>query len=115
MLIAVNPKLPMRTKILTKNYYIGLLGFVEVADYGNYLIIKKDSIEIHFFEFKDLDPLSNYGQLYLRTDNIESLYESFLDKNIVILSPLEHKVWGQKEFSVLDTDNNLLTFGESVS
>ena len=26
--------------------------------------------------------------------------------------PLETKPWGQKEFSILDPDNNLLTFGE---
>jgi hypothetical protein len=27
---------------------------------------------------------------------------------------LEIKPWGQKEFSLLDPDNNLLTFGESI-
>jgi len=27
---------------------------------------------------------------------------------------LETKPWGQKEFSVLDPDNNLLTFGQSI-
>jgi hypothetical protein len=27
---------------------------------------------------------------------------------------LETKPWGQKEFSLLDPDNNLLTFGQSI-
>jgi hypothetical protein len=27
---------------------------------------------------------------------------------------LQTKPWGQKEFSILDPDHNLLTFGESV-
>lgn len=27
---------------------------------------------------------------------------------------LKAKPWGQKEFSLLDPDNNLLTFGQSV-
>ena len=57
MLKQVIPKLPMRLKSLTKNYYIGQLGFSEMADYGDYLLLEKDGIEIHFFEFKTLDPL----------------------------------------------------------
>jgi hypothetical protein len=30
---------------------------MELADYGDYLLLEKDGIEIHFFEFKTLDPL----------------------------------------------------------
>lgn len=65
MLTDINPKLPMRDKIVTKEFYISKLGFSEIADYGDYLLIKKDNIEIHFFEFKELDPDSNlltFGQ-----------------------------------------------------
>ena len=42
--------------------------------------------------------------------------ESLLDKKTKIHpnGSLEIKPWGQKEFSVLDPDNNLLTFGESL-
>ncbi len=29
-------------------------------------------------------------------------------------SPLEIKPWGQKEFALLDPDNNLLTFGQNI-
>jgi hypothetical protein len=50
----------MRLKSLTKNYYIGQLGFSEMADYGDYLLLEKEGIEIHFFEFKALDPMENY-------------------------------------------------------
>ena len=76
----------------------------------------KDKIEIHFFEFKELNPKENYGQVYIRTNDIDALYKAFLDKNIKIHpnGPLQIKPWGQKEFSMLDPDNNLLTFGQSV-
>jgi len=47
----------MRLKSQTKSYYIGQLGFMELADYGDYLLLEMDGIEIHFFEFKTLDPL----------------------------------------------------------
>lgn len=116
MLIAIHPKLPMRNKAVTKAYYISHLGFKETGseDYDGYLMLQKDSIEIHFFEFKELDPGENYGQIYIRTDEIDALYQSFLRNKVAIHpnSPLQTKPWGQREFALLDPDNNLLTFGQ---
>ncbi|WP_245545561.1 bleomycin resistance protein [Mariniradius saccharolyticus] len=116
MLTAVNPKLPMRKAAITKRYYIEQLGFSLLSDYGKYLIFGKDEVEIHFFEFKDLDPHENYGQVYLRTDDIDGLYQSFLSSGVAIhpSAPLQTKPWGQREFSLLDPDYNLLTFGQAV-
>jgi len=114
MLTNIHPKLPMRNKIATIEFYISKLGFSEIADYGDYLLIKKDNIEIHFFEFKELDPKANYGQVYIRTNDIDNLYQSLLDNktNIHPNGTLQKKPWGQKEFALLDPDNNLLTFGQ---
>ena len=116
MLTYVHPKLPMRDKTQSKNYYLNQLGFVEVSDYGDYLILSKDNIEIHFFEFKELEPRKNYGQIYIRTNDINELYQSLIDNNTTIHpnGKLEIKPWGQKEFSVLDPDANLITFGQSI-
>jgi hypothetical protein len=116
MLTNINPKLPMRDKNATKDFYLNKLEFTELGDYGDYLMIKKDSIEIHFFEFKDLDPKENYGQVYIRTNDIDNLYQSLLDNKIGIHpnGKLQTKPWGQKEFSMLDPDRNLLTFGQSI-
>lgn len=116
MLTQINPKLPMRNKAATKQFYIDELEFTEVSDYGDYLIIKKDNVEVHFFEFKELNPKENYGQVYIRTDDVDSLYQSFLDNNINIHpnASLQTKPWGQREFALLDPDANLLTFGQSV-
>ncbi len=118
MLTAINPKLPMRNKAATRDYYVNKLGFQVYgsADHEGYLMVQKDAIQIHFFEFKALDPKENYGQVYIRTDAIDTLYQSFLDKKIAIHpnGPLQTKPWGQKEFSLLDPDHNLLTFGQSL-
>ncbi len=117
MLTAIHPKLPMRDKALTQEFYIDKLGFeLSGNDYDAYLMIQKDTVQIHFFAFKELDPKENYGQVYVRTDAIEQLYQSLLDKNVSIhpTGQLQTKPWGQKEFSLLDPDNNLLTFGQSV-
>lgn len=106
----------MRNKTLTRDYYLNNLSFNEIGDYDGYLIVGKDNIEIHFFEFKELDPKENYGQVYIRTDDIDKLYQSLLDNKTSIHpnAPLQIKAWGQKEFSLLDPDHNLLTFGQTV-
>ena len=82
MLTDINPKLPMRDKITTKEYYIDKLKFSEISDYGDYLLIRKDNVEIHFFEFKDLEPKENYGQVFIRTDDIDKLYQTLLDNKV---------------------------------
>ena len=118
MLTHIHPKLPMRDKNATRNFYSNKLGFQESgsADYDGYLMMQKDGIQIHFFEFKILDANENYGQVYIRTDDIDNFNKTLLD-NKTSIHPnrqLEIKSWGQKEFSVLDPDNNLLTFKQSI-
>ena len=117
MLTDINPKLPMRDKATTKDFYVNKLGFDQFGnDYEGYLMVRKDNIQIHFFEFKELDPKENYGQVYIRADNIDTLYQSMLDKKLSIhpAGHLQIKPWKQKEFAMLDPDNNLLTFGQSI-
>jgi hypothetical protein len=118
MLTDIHPKLPMRDKAVTRDFYRNKLDFQEFgsADFESYLMLKKDSIQIHFFEFKELDPKENFGQVYIRTDDIENYYQTLLDNKTRIHpnGQLEIKPWKQMEFSLLDPDNNLLTFGQSM-
>jgi hypothetical protein len=117
MLTAIHPKLPMRNKAITRDFYVNQLHFEDIgsADFDGYLMVEKEGIEIHFFEFAALDPLENYGQVYIRTDAIDEWYQFALDQKINMpkAGHLEVKPWGQKEFSLLDPDHNLLTFGQS--
>jgi len=108
----------MRDKNATKEFYVNKLGFQNLggSDYKEYLMVHKDNVEIHFFEFKELDPKQNYGQVYIRTNEIDKVYQSMLERNVSIhpAGHLQIKPWGQKEFAILDPDNNLLTFGQSI-
>lgn len=118
MLTSINPKIPMRSRAATRDFYLNKLGFQEFGNavYPDYLMVERDQIQIHFFLFENLNPKENYGQVYIRTDNIEGLYESLL-ANETPIHPngrLQTKPWGQKEFSILDPDHNLLTFGQEM-
>ncbi len=119
MLTDITPKLPTRNRAATMEYYVNKLGFKYIGsdEFLHYLIVEKDNLQIHFFEFKELEPKDNYGQIYIRTNNIDELYQSMLNNNVQIHpnGHLENKPWQQREFSLLDPDNNLLTFGQSKS
>lgn len=107
----------MRDKAATKDFYVTKLGFRNFgnADFDDYLMVEKDNVQIHFFAFRELNPQENYGQVYIRTNDIDTLYQSLLDNEVSIHpnGALQIKPWGQKEFAILDPDNNLLTFGQS--
>lgn len=117
-LTAVHPKIPMRDKSLTRAFYIGQLGFEEFGkeDFDGYLMVQKDDVEIHFFAYPELDPEENYGGLYIRVSDIDAYYRELINRKVNIHpnGSLETKSWGQKEFSILDPDMNIITFGEGI-
>lgn len=118
MIMDISPKLPMRNQQITRDFYVDVLGFqlFGKAVYDDYLMVCKDQIQIHFFLFKELNPLENAGQVYIRTDDIELLYSQYSVHQIIHPNgSLAEKPWGQKEFSILDPDHNLLTFGQENS
>jgi extradiol dioxygenase family protein len=117
MLTAIIPRLPMRNRNITRAYYVEQLGFTYIRsdEVDHYLIVEKDGLQIHFFLHTQLDPNENDGQIYIRTDNVDVLFQSFVQRGVSIHpnGHLEDKPWKQREFALLDPDNNLLTFGQN--
>lgn len=116
MLTALHPKLPMRQPSVTRQFYESMGFHLWGNVYPEYLMMERDGLQIHFFLHNTLNPIENDGQVYVRTNQIETLYNAFLENRVPIhpQGMLETKPWGQREFSVLDPDHNLLTFGQQV-
>ena len=110
------PKLPFLDKETTVAYY-QKLGFDLVNDYQDYFIMVKDHAEIHFFSFPSLNPKTSDFMIYIRvTEDINGFYLN-IQQNEIEIHPngkLEIKPWHQREFSLLDPNGTLLTFGEPV-
>lgn len=116
MIAAIIPKLPFIDKDQTLNFY-EKLGFVLDSDYGDYCIVSKNDLEIHLFAYKDLNPLQSDFMIYVRMDMaIDEFYTALSSQNIEVHpnGKLERKPWGQIEFSLLDPNGTLLTFGQSI-
>lgn len=117
MLSSVVPKLPFIDKKQTLDFYTNQLGFILDADYGDYLILHREGVELHFFSYPSLEPSKSDFMIYVRVDKeIEELYHGFLEVNPPIdrLEKMEVKPWGQKEFAIIDPNGTLLTFGQSL-
>ena len=106
----------MRDKTASKQFYIQGLGFTEIVYLGDYLLLKKDSMELHLFEFKELNPLENDGPVFIRTTKIDELYQHLIDREILIhpQGKLQHKPWGPKEVALIDPEHILFTFDQSI-
>lgn len=114
MLSAIHPKLPMRHQDETFLFYTTKLGFTRFGNhFDGYLMVQRDDIQLHFFAYPTLDPLTNYGQVYIRTSNVQGYY-NFVTARGVEATPPQLKPWGVIEFSLLDPDHNLLTFGQTI-
>ena len=108
----INSKLPMRNEALTNEIYMNKLIIKKFSDFGDYLIIGKDTIEVHFFEFKEHEPKENYVQVYVRSNDIDTPYKSLLDNKTPIHpnGKLQSKSWRQSEFALLHPENKLFNF-----
>lgn len=116
MITSVIPKLPYIVKQQTIDFYVQL-GFALQADYGDYVIMKDAQVVLHFFTYPTLQPARSDFMIYFTVDAaIEKLYQQVQNNGIAIHpnGKLEDKAWRQREFSILDPNGTLLTFGQSL-
>ncbi len=109
MLQKIAPILPALNISATDLFYRGKLKFL-THHYGNYLVVKKDQMEIHFFEWAD--PVNFVASsCYLFDDNILDLYTKFSSMDAIFpKGDLKTNIWGKKEFQVIDNNGNILKF-----
>ena len=48
-------------------------------------------------------------------ENVDQVYDEFISRGAQILSKIENKPWGIREFSVITPDGHRITFGQLVS
>jgi catechol 2,3-dioxygenase-like lactoylglutathione lyase family enzyme len=113
------PILPSRVLNDTLAFY-RRLGFEgKIHSYGDYAILVRDSVEIHFFTQRDLRPAESTAGCYIRVSDARSVYQDFAlaelpQKGIPRMDAIEDKPWGMREFAVVDPDGNLLRIGQDL-
>ncbi len=111
MLKKAVPLLPTDNISESIDFYESRLGFV-ATNYGNYAILRYKNTEIHLVMSKEKINNLNLGCLIM-VDNIEDLYTMFSAKGLIqIKGKLTDKPWGNREFIVMDNNNNILRFAQ---
>ena len=117
----VCPIMPSRDFDVTEAFY-GKLGFQTWFRQDNqYLLLSRDSVELHFFHKPDHDPATCDHGAYLRPGDVDAVSAEIAalglggDTGFPRFIPVEDKPWGMREAAVLDPDGNLLRIGQEIA
>ena len=117
------PILPSRNLEETLAFYTRLGFELQGApiDKYRYLIIGRGSIELHFWDAPDIDPLTTDASCYIRVDDADALHRDWLKVGIESdpvtgsrLMPPVDTDYGIREFALVDLSGNLLRVGSPL-
>jgi catechol 2,3-dioxygenase-like lactoylglutathione lyase family enzyme len=107
------PILPFSSTKATCAFY-QRLGFETVHREANYLMFRKDEVEVHCAR-KGHFFVNEPASCYLRTPDVDRLYAGLnLDPHSV-LSPPADRSWHMREFHLRDPFGNVLRFGQPTT
>lgn len=97
----------------TVEFYRNKLGFeTKYAQPGEYAIVQRDTVQIHFWNCDD-KRIPQLTACRVGVNGISSLYEEYRSTQVVHPNgSLGSRPWGTTEFAVLDGDGNCITFFE---
>jgi catechol 2,3-dioxygenase-like lactoylglutathione lyase family enzyme len=115
------PILPSRSVSDTVAFYkrLGFDGSAHEFDRG-YAILKRGSVELHFFTHKELVPAESSAGCYIRVTDVDGFYMScspnqWPSTGIPRMDMLQDRPWGLREFAVVDPDGNLIRIGQVIA
>jgi catechol 2,3-dioxygenase-like lactoylglutathione lyase family enzyme len=114
------PIMPSKDLDATLAFY-ERLGFENVGappSEWNYLIIRRGTVQLHFYGDSEVDPLTTSSSCYVFTDDADALYQSWSAIGIPadpttgsrLHAPVDTD-YGQREFALVDPSGNLVRVG----
>jgi hypothetical protein len=93
------------------DFYVNELAFREVVyREDNYLIVRREEMELHFWLATDRT-FPEHTSCYIRGGQVGALYSEFKARGVKKLSDFSVRPWNMKEFYIHDPHGNLLRFG----
>ena len=114
------PILPSRSLSDTLAFFRRLGFDSEIHSFGDYAILTRGTVELHFFTHRELIPAESSAMCYIRVLDAESIHRAFAlaelpRKGIPRMDALEDKPWGMREFAIVDSDGNLIRIGQNLN
>jgi catechol 2,3-dioxygenase-like lactoylglutathione lyase family enzyme len=121
MLEKLCPIMPSRSIEETERFYAALkFKTVYKDDAPGYLLMKRDSAEIHFFYSANHRPEKSDHGAYMRPSDVDAFsaevekLELAREKTFPKFWPAEDKPWGMREATLWDPDGNLIRAGQEI-
>jgi len=118
------PLLPSRDLHETLDFYVRL-GFElrgSPIEKYRYLIIGRGTIELHFWDAPNVDPLTTDAGCYVRVKDADALFRDWQQAGVPTdaatgsrLVPPKDTDYGMREFALVDRSGNLLRVGSSLA
>lgn len=90
------------------------LGFRRKFSSADYGVVERDGVAIHFWRCSDQRIPTETGCRII-VEGIDELFQNYSSLGVVHPNGhLETKPWG-REFSIMDTDGNLVTFQQAAA
>jgi catechol 2,3-dioxygenase-like lactoylglutathione lyase family enzyme len=118
MLEKLSPILPARD-IATTEAFWQRLGFVTIYIDAEYLLMKRERAEVHFFHHPALDPFKCDHGAYLRPTDINALDAEWATLGLPMtgiprLERAADKPWGMRELALIDPSGSLIRAGQEL-
>ena len=101
------------------DFYVRVLGFQVVSEPQGWIFVAKDRCMIMLGECPDDIHPSKLGChsyfAYLTVTDADEYYSVVRARGAEILSPIEDKPWGMREFSLRTSDGHRITIGHSLT
>jgi uncharacterized glyoxalase superfamily protein PhnB/GNAT superfamily N-acetyltransferase len=110
---ALSPILAVPDVLAAVNYYTAVLGFDRDflwQDPPTHGAVRRDKIQIQFGLNPDLARRAAGTQYFLFVTGVEEFHSSHVGKGAQIISPIENKPWGLREYTVSDLNGYQFRF-----
>jgi catechol 2,3-dioxygenase-like lactoylglutathione lyase family enzyme len=115
------PILPARSLDETRAFYekLGFAPWFRGRGNGDYEIVSRGNLVVHFFAEPGLAPSENGAGCYWRVKDADRLYQEFAALQLPsagiprLTAPLDQP-WGMREFALVDPSGNLVRVGHDL-
>lgn len=99
----------------TTTYWKNVLGFPETWEWGNppeHGGANWRGTSVHFYRNHELQKFPGENRIWIRTKNIDRIYQLQKDRGANFVQPPEYKPWGFYEYVLQEINGHYLTFAE---
>jgi len=110
--------LAVRDLRVESDYYIDKLGFGRDFTAPGWEFLSFGDFKVMLGECADEMTAEETGNhswfAHCLVENVDEVYQEFIDRGAKILSPIANKPWGIREFSLVTPDGHRIAFGQLI-